>query len=43
MTSKITYQSNLRTAAVHLRSGNEILTDAPVDNRGKGEAFPPVS
>lgn len=42
MTSKITYQNNLRTAAVHLRSGNEILTDAPVDNRGKGEAFSPT-
>jgi len=42
MTSKITYQNNLRTAAVHLRSGNEILTDAPIDNRGKGEAFSPT-
>jgi len=42
MTSKITYQNNLRTSAVHLRSGNEILTDAPVDNRGKGEAFSPT-
>ncbi len=42
MTSKITYQNNLRTAAVHLQSGNEILTDAPVDNRGKGEAFSPT-
>ena len=42
MTSKITYQNNLRTAAVHLRSGNEILTDAPLDNRGKGEAFSPT-
>lgn len=42
MTSKITYQNNLRTAAIHLRSGNEILTDAPLDNRGKGEAFSPT-
>ena len=42
MTSKITYQSDLRTTAIHLRSGNEILTDAPVDNRGKGEAFSPT-
>lgn len=42
MISKITYQNNLRTSAVHLRSGNEILTDAPVDNRGKGEAFSPT-
>ncbi len=42
MTSKITYQNNLRTTAVHLQSGNEILTDAPVDNHGKGEAFSPT-
>jgi len=42
MTSKVTYKNNLRTAAVHLQSGNEIITDAPVDNRGKGEAFSPT-
>jgi putative redox protein len=32
----------LRTRAIHLKSGNEILTDAPVDNQGKGEAFSPT-
>jgi len=42
MTSKITYKNDLRTSAIHLRSGNEIFTDAPVDNRGKGEAFSPT-
>lgn len=41
-TSKVTYQGNLRTTAVHLQSNNEIITDAPVDNHGKGEAFSPT-
>ncbi len=42
MTSKIVYEGNLRTRATHLRSGQEIITDAPVDNQGKGEAFSPT-
>ncbi|ACU02739.1 OsmC family protein [Pedobacter heparinus] len=41
-TSKITYNGGLRTTAVHQRSGKEIITDAPVDNKGKGEAFSPT-
>ncbi len=41
-TSEILYQGDLRTKAVHLRSGKEIITDAPVDNNGKGEAFSPT-
>lgn len=41
-TAKITYKGNLRTEAVHLRSGNTIITDAPIDNNGKGEAFSPT-
>jgi len=41
-TSKITYTGNLRTNAVHLQSGNAIITDAPTDNNGKGEAFSPT-
>lgn len=41
-TSKITYQENLRTEAVHLKSGTKIITDAPIDNQGKGEAFSPT-
>lgn len=40
--SKVTYQGNLRTQAIHLQSNNEIITDAPVDNHGKGEAFSPT-
>ena len=41
-TSKVTYQGDLRTIAIHLQSNNEIITDAPVDNHGKGEAFSPT-
>lgn len=41
-TSKITYSGGLRTRSVHERSGNEIITDAPLDNKGKGEAFSPT-
>ena len=41
-TSKITYNGGLRTTSIHQRSGNEIITDAPVDNKGKGEAFSPT-
>lgn len=41
-TSKITYQGELRTKCIHLQSGTEILTDAPTDNHGKGEAFSPT-
>ena len=42
MISKIEYKGKLRTEAVHLRSGKAIITDAPVDNQGKGEAFSPT-
>ena len=42
MTSKVTYTGNLRTRCVHLRSGNEFITDAPVDNNGLGQAFSPT-
>ena len=41
-TSKVTYQGDLRTTAIHLQSNNEIITDAPTDNQGKGEAFSPT-
>jgi uncharacterized OsmC-like protein len=41
-TSKITYLGELRTQATHLQSGTEIITDAPTDNHGKGEAFSPT-
>lgn len=42
ITSEIFYQGNLRTSARHLASGIEIITDAPIDNQGKGEAFSPT-
>jgi len=42
MTSKITYLGELRTTSVHLQSGTEILSDAPTDNHGRGEAFSPT-
>ena len=38
----IVYQNNLRTEADHIASGEKIITDAPVDNNGKGEAFSPT-
>jgi len=36
------YQGSLRTQAIHLKSKNAIITDAPPDNNGKGEAFSPT-
>ncbi|MBM3920510.1 MAG: OsmC family protein [Sphingomonadales bacterium] len=36
------YLGDLRTQNVHLQSGNSIITDAPTDNQGKGEAFSPT-
>ena len=42
MTSEIKYLGDLRTEAVHLQSGEKIITDPPVDNHGKGEAFSPT-
>lgn len=41
-TIKSNYQGNLRTSSTHIRSGKEIITDAPVDNNGKGQAFSPT-
>jgi uncharacterized OsmC-like protein len=42
MTSKVYYNGALRTTCTHLQSGQSIITDAPVDNNGKGEAFSPT-
>ncbi|MBF01386.1 OsmC family protein [Flavobacterium coralii] len=42
MTSKVTYLGDLRTSSVHIQSGSEIISDAPLDNNGKGEAFSPT-
>jgi len=42
MTSTVTYLGSLRTTATHLASQNDFITDAPIDNHGKGEAFSPT-
>jgi putative redox protein len=39
---KIDYLGDLRTRCVHEQSGQELLTDAPLDNQGKGEFFSPT-
>ncbi len=41
-TAHTIYPGDLRTKVTHLQSGNEIITDAPTDNQGKGEAFSPT-
>ena len=41
-TARIRYEGNLRTTAEHIRSGRSFITDAPIDNNGKGEAFSPT-
>jgi len=42
ITSKVIYRGDLRTEAEHIKSGTKIVTDAPVDNQGKGESFSPT-
>ena len=42
ITIKSKYLGQLRTEATHLQSGTKIITDAPTDNKGKGEAFSPT-
>ncbi|WP_319591852.1 OsmC family protein [uncultured Draconibacterium sp.] len=41
-TIKTIYLGELRTENEHLQSGNKVITDAPTDNRGKGEYFSPT-
>jgi putative redox protein len=41
-TIQATYLTDLRTEATHLQSGTKLITDAPTDNQGKGEAFSPT-
>jgi putative redox protein len=42
MTATVVYKGNLRCECTHLQSGTIIETDAPTDNRGKGERFSPT-
>ena len=42
LTSKVKYIGDLRTECTHLSSGVAIVTDAPVDNKGKGSSFSPT-
>lgn len=39
---EIEYEGDLHCRAVHGPSGSVLATDAPVDNRGRGEAFSPT-
>lgn len=41
-TATITYLGELRCGSIHVRSGNTIITDAPVDNHGQGAAHSPT-
>lgn len=42
VTMQVSYEGGLRCRATHGPSGAEVLTDAPVDNHGKGESFSPT-
>ena len=42
MTAQVVYKGDLRCECTHLQSGTVIETDAPTDNRGKGERFSPT-
>ena len=42
MTSTVHYLGDLRTEGTHLASSTTLITDAPVDNHGKGETFSPT-
>ena len=41
-TATVRYSGDLRCDATHVRSGQVITTDAPPDNKGRGEAFSPT-
>ena len=42
MTSTVQYTGELRTSCLHLRSNEQLITDAPTDNNGKGQSFSPT-
>ena len=39
---KLAYEGELHCSAIHLPSGNTLVTDAPLDNNGRGQAFSPT-
>lgn len=41
-TATVAYEGHLRTTCTHAKSDQAIITDAPADNHGKGEAFSPT-
>ena len=41
-TIKIIYTGDLKTQATHSKTGNQLITDAPLDNKGRGETFSPT-
>jgi uncharacterized OsmC-like protein len=41
-TATLKYLGDLRTELTHVQSGKVVITDAPTDNNGKGEAFSPT-
>lgn len=38
----LTYRGELRCGVVHAPSAAELVTDAPVDNQGRGESYSPT-
>lgn len=42
MMATVVYKGDLRCECTHLQSGTVIETDAPTDNKGKGERFSPT-
>jgi len=42
ITSELEYIGDLQIRATHVKSGQTFITDAPVDNNGKGSAFSPT-
>lgn len=39
---KLIYEGSLHSSATHVPSGNTLVTDAPLDNNGLGQAFSPT-
>ena len=39
---KLSYEGDLHCSAIHTPSGSTLVTDAPVDNNGRGQAFSPT-